>query len=107
MGRASRNKPARLGGKLLAIRDGLELSQEEMLERLGNPQRVLQSSISGYERGVREPPLLVLLEYAHLAGVCVEILINDDLELPSKLPVVPTHEPIHWAKSYTKNKTGN
>ena len=104
MGRASRTKPARLGGKLLAIRDGLELSQEEMLERLGNPNRVLQSSISGYERGVREPPLLVLLEYAHLAGVCVEILINDDLELPAKLPAVPTHEAIHWTKANSKKK---
>src|SRR5258708_6389190 len=40
------------GAKLLAIRNGLELSQEEMLERLDSPQRVLQSSISGYERGV-------------------------------------------------------
>ncbi|HZS45367.1 MAG TPA: helix-turn-helix transcriptional regulator [Blastocatellia bacterium] len=104
MGRASRNKPSCLGGKLLAIRNGLGLSQEEMLERLGYPQRVLQSSISGYERGVREPPLLVLLEYAHLAGICLEILINDDLEMPSKLPVMPKHEAIHWSKSNAKKK---
>jgi hypothetical protein len=44
------------------------------------------------ESGVREPPLLVLLSYARVAGVYVDVLIDDELELPLKLPARPTNE---------------
>ncbi len=56
-----------------------------MLERLGSPEGLLGTSISAYERGTREPPLLILLKYARMAGVNVEELIDDDLDLPAKL----------------------
>jgi transcriptional regulator with XRE-family HTH domain len=95
MGRAARLKhhyPKRLGEKLLQIRMTLGLSQNGMLNYLGNPKGLLGTSISGYERGVREPPLLILLEYAHIAGVCVDILIDDSAELPFKLPNTPNHK---------------
>lgn len=94
MGRASRQErhyPKRLGEKLLQIRTALGLSQNEMLWRLGSPEGLLGTSISGYERGVREPPLAILLEYARVAGVCVDILIDDDVDLPSKVPNIPQH----------------
>jgi len=42
------------------------------------------SGISEYERGKREPPLLVLLKYARLAGVSTDVLIDDKLKLPDK-----------------------
>jgi hypothetical protein len=44
------------------------------------------ASISQYETGTREPPLLVLLQYARVACVPVEALIDDDLGLPEPLP---------------------
>lgn len=36
-----------------------------------------------------EPPLKVLLRYADLAGVHLEAIADDDLELPNKLPCSP------------------
>jgi transcriptional regulator with XRE-family HTH domain len=95
MGRAARRKrhyPKRLGEKLLHIRMTLGLSQNGMLKHLGLPEGLLGTSISGYERGVREPPLLILLEYAHIAGVCVDVLIDDGAELPDELPNTPKHK---------------
>lgn len=95
MGRATRLKrhyPKRLGEKLLHIRKALGLSQNEMLKCLGTPEGLLGTSISGYERGVREPPLLILLEYARIAGVCLDALIDDNVEVPGKLPSKTNHK---------------
>lgn len=95
MGRATRRNrhyPKRLGEKLLRIRTALELSQNGMLKLLGDPVGLLGTSISGYERGVREPPLLILLKYARIAGVCVDVLIDDETELPVKLPNITKHK---------------
>jgi transcriptional regulator with XRE-family HTH domain len=38
--------------------------------------------ISEYEIGRREPNLMLLLQYARAAGVTVESLIDDHLDLP-------------------------
>lgn len=95
MGRAARHErhyPKRLGEKLLHIRRALGLSQNEMLRCLGTPEGLLGTSISGYGRGVREPPLLILLEYARIAGVCVDVLIDDDVDVPTKLPSTGSHK---------------
>ena len=86
MGRTARPKPQKLKSKLLQIRNSLGLSQDQMLERLGLAGEVHRSAVSGYELGTREPPLPVLLTYARIAGVWVDALIDDDLELPEKLP---------------------
>lgn len=77
--------PQNLAKKLLQIREFLNLSQTEMLKRLGFDDRLYRSNISQYERGEREPPLLVLLSYAKVAGIMVEELINDDVELPVRI----------------------
>ena len=84
--RTLRHYPRRLGAKLLQIRTALGLSQNGMLERLGSPEGLLGTSISAYERGLREPPLVILLKYARIANVAVEALIDDDLDPPEKLP---------------------
>ncbi len=86
MGRAARPKSKRLGSKLLRIRESLGKTQEEMLEELGLAGRRFRSAISGYELGTREPPLTILLQYAELAGVWLDILVDDALNLPKKLP---------------------
>ena len=92
MGRASKRKPSRLAEKLLQIRTALGLSQNEMIRRLGLSDELLQASISGYELGTRIPPLPILLLYADVAGVCTDVLINDKLDLPAKLPNKPKHK---------------
>jgi transcriptional regulator with XRE-family HTH domain len=81
-----RLKPERLGEKLRQIRLALGLSQSEMLRRLDAEDLIVYSQISQYEMGTREPPLIILLRYAHAAGVHVEDIIDDELDLPAKLP---------------------
>ena len=91
MGSRARPKPERLAEKLVQIRLALDLSQDGMLARLELGESHFRSAVSGYELGTREPPLPVLLKYARLAGVCVEVLIDDELNLPAKLPAAPKH----------------
>src|SRR5262245_29750087 len=85
MGKASRPRPARLAEKLLDIRQALGLSQNGMLKRLGFDQTITRDYVSDYERGKREPPLPVLLQYARAAGVLMEVLVDDNADLPKRL----------------------
>jgi transcriptional regulator with XRE-family HTH domain len=87
MGTSRRPRPARLAEKLLRIRQELGLSQSQMCARLaGADVNLVAPYISLYESGKREPPLQTLLAYARAAGVLVELLIDDDTELPPRLP---------------------
>ncbi len=87
MGRSRRPCPARLAVKLRQIRTALGLTQEQMFEHLGETKTALYPGhISLYEAGRREPPLPVLLRYARIARVYVDVLIDDELDLPEKLP---------------------
>jgi len=105
MGKTARPKPDRLPAKLRRIRKALGLSQTEMLAPLGIADELFRSAISGYELGTREPPLPTLLEYARLAGVCLDILVDDDLNLPQKLPSTPKHEGVkHRAAAKSRGK---
>jgi transcriptional regulator with XRE-family HTH domain len=92
MGRAARLRVTRLAEKLLEIRIKLGLSQNELIKRMGLEDVIYQSSISGYESGEREPPLPILLIYARVAGVCLDVIVDDDLKLPVKLPSKPKHK---------------
>jgi transcriptional regulator with XRE-family HTH domain len=91
MGGKGRLKQQRLAEKLLQVRATLGLSQTEMLYRLGVEDIITYHQISRYETGTREPPLRILLEYARVAGVCLDILANDELNLPARLPAKPKH----------------
>ena len=86
MGKSSRPKPERLAEKLRQIRVALGLSQSEMHRRLGIEEEVDYTNISKYEIGRNEPPLPILLKYSRLAGIHLEDLVDDELELPAKLP---------------------
>ena len=81
-----RPKPLRLADKLLQIRKGLELSQTQMLERLGLGDTMHYGRISEYEQDKREPSLITLLAYARAASVHLEDIVDDDFDLPRKLP---------------------
>ncbi len=91
MTKPKRKRPARLAAKLLEIREGLGLSQGDMVSRLGMEGELERDYISKYERGVLEPPLQVLLSYARAAGVSTDVLIDDEADLPKKLPSKPRH----------------
>ena len=73
----------RLAEKLRQIRLALGLSQTEMLMRLEAEEVIEYNRISDYETGTGEPTLLILLQYARVANVYVEALIDDELELPT------------------------
>src|SRR5215213_10810944 len=94
MGTRARQKPERLAEKLVQVRTALGLSQNEMIRRLGAEEYVTQNIISNFELGKREPPLMILLQYARIAGVHMEALVDDELDLPGKLPGPTNHEEI-------------
>lgn len=86
MGRIPRPRPDHLAVKLLLIRLRLGLSQKGMIRRLNyHASPLYSSSLSEFEKGVREPPLPLLLRYARLADIPMEVLVDDDLDLPAKL----------------------
>jgi transcriptional regulator with XRE-family HTH domain len=92
MGHA-RPRPERLAEKLKKIRNALGLSQTELHKSLGVEEDIPYTRISDYELGKNEPSLVVLLEYARLAGVHLETIVHDGLELPTKLPGTVKYEP--------------
>jgi transcriptional regulator with XRE-family HTH domain len=85
MGKGPRPKPKLLAEKLLQIRNALGLSQAEMHRRLGVENDIDYTTISKYELGRNEPSLMTLLAYARVAGVHMETLVDDELDLPEKL----------------------
>jgi transcriptional regulator with XRE-family HTH domain len=85
--RAPRPHPHKLAAKLRAIRDRLELSQEQMAAALTHKDSPVHAgNVSRFEHGTREPSLLVMLAYAKLAGVSTDVLIDDERDLPDRLP---------------------
>jgi transcriptional regulator with XRE-family HTH domain len=77
----SRKSPALLAAKLLKIRDGLGLSQSEMVQRIGAENEINRGKISEYERSQRIPPLHLLLAYSRAGKVTLEYLVDDEVEL--------------------------
>ena len=92
MGRVKKWRVKRLPEKLLQIRLALNLSQNGLIRELDLTDKIYQSNVSGYELGEREPPLPILLRYARLAGVYLDVLVDDELDLPEKLPNKPKHK---------------
>jgi transcriptional regulator with XRE-family HTH domain len=91
---SARSKPERLGEKLRQIRLALGLTQGELLKRLEAEDKLDNARISGFESGLREPTLEILLQYARLARVHMEALVDDELDLPAKLPDTINHQEI-------------
>jgi transcriptional regulator with XRE-family HTH domain len=91
MGRQPIPRPERLAEKLVIIRDALGLSQNELIQRMGLSDFLVREEISDFERGKRIPPLPVLLEYARVAGVYMDAIVDDKLDLPEKLPPSTKH----------------
>ena len=81
MGTQKRAQPELLAAKLLHIRKRLGLSQPQMLRALKLKQNLSVGRISEYERGIREPNLIVLLHYARAARISTDELIDDDIDV--------------------------
>lgn len=99
-----RQRPARLAEKLRHIRLALGLSQGEIVRRLGIEDQVDAARISGFETGLREPTLMIVLQYARAANVWADVLIDDELDLPEELPSRKKHEGV-GRKPYLRGKT--
>jgi hypothetical protein len=62
-----------------------------MAQSLKNPKKTppAKSDVYRFETGEREPSLLILLEYSRVAGVSLEVLVDDGLKVPRKLGGLP------------------
>jgi transcriptional regulator with XRE-family HTH domain len=112
MGRGKQYRPEKLAEKLLQIRNSLDggLSQDDMVRHLGMEDELNRNYISCFERGTRVPPLNALLAYARTisitgGGEFLEALIDDELELPEKLPASPKSEGIGRKKPSRSKKS--
>lgn len=108
-GKRRRPRPLRLHEKLRQIREAYNLSQSEMVRRLGLTEELHPSEISAFEREPknkwsREPALPHLLCYARVAGVTVEMLIDDKMELPDRLAPDPLHGIIRRKRTASKER---
>ena len=83
---SARPRPRRLAEKLLQIRQSLGLSQSEMVKQMSVGELIHYTNISKYELDKNEPPLMILLAYAKLAQVHLEVIVDDEIDLPRKLP---------------------
>jgi transcriptional regulator with XRE-family HTH domain len=88
----ARWRPKRLAEKLRQIRLTLDLSQSALLNTLGVAEDISYTRISDYELDKTDPPLIVLVEYARVAGVHLEAIVDDRLDLPKKLPGTVKYE---------------
>lgn len=87
MGQSPRPRPKCLATKLRQLRELLNLTQEQLAESVGYIESPPQPGhVSEYERGRREPSLLFLLAVSRLANIRMEVLVDDNLDIPVKLP---------------------
>lgn len=80
----SRQAPTELARKLKLIREHLNLTLEEMAQKLGRQDSGRRSRVYEWEVGKRQPDYLSLLAYARLVDVSTDVLIDDDRELDLK-----------------------
>ena len=93
MGHGKRPRPKRLGSKLRHVREQLmggitQAAMAEELIRHGADSTLHSGYIADYENSkTREPSLLTLLAYSKLTGLSINVLVDDELDLPERLPV--------------------
>src|SRR5215208_4345095 len=79
-------RPKQLEDNPHKIRLTLDYSQSTLLKTLGFEKELSYTRISVYELDKTDPPLPVLVEYARVAGVHLEFIVDDRLNLPEILP---------------------
>lgn len=105
-----RPKTPRLGEKLRQIRKNLDdgLTQNEMVQRLGLEKDFDQERISKYERGILEPPIYVLIAYADVTKLPLDVILRSELDIPADLPSpsLRSARPTTSTKLSKKSKAG-
>jgi hypothetical protein len=77
--------PKNLPKKLKQIRLRAGLSKTAIIRALNYKASALYPfQISQFERGERQPPLLLVLAYAELGRTCLCVLADDELSLESE-----------------------
>jgi transcriptional regulator with XRE-family HTH domain len=84
MSQRQRSKPQCLASKLFTIRQKLGMTQSQLAKLLSLDKGAAR--IAEYENGISEPDLIVLLDYAKLARISMDIIANDNRSL-----VFPKH----------------
>ena len=87
MGKSKRMRPKYLGEKLQAIRQYFDCTLEQMAEKLSNEEfSIRRQAVSQYELNQNEPPLPVLLSYARMAKITIDVLADDKIQLSDHFP---------------------
>jgi transcriptional regulator with XRE-family HTH domain len=73
-----RPTPQHLAKKLQAIRDSFGVSQYRLARMLEVDQ---YTRLSEYESGRRVPSFVTLIHYARLAGIPLEFIVDDDIDM--------------------------
>ena len=76
------------GEKLKIIRKALNLTQQELADRLG----VTKQAISRYENSERDPNLRTAKDFSEKLGIDLTVLSDDDLCLPHPNKLREEHE---------------
>jgi hypothetical protein len=95
MRRGRRPRPEKLQEKVCEIRRKLASTQEEIAKSLikhGAEETTHSGYIADFETGKRAPSLPGVLAYARLIVLCADVLLDDEMDLPEKLPGKPKHK---------------
>ncbi len=84
-------QPKRIAKKVTRIRLKLGLTQEQMAvalqEKAAKGVKIYAGYVGLYELSKRTPLPLVILAYAKVAGISTDVLIDDELDLPTKYKI--------------------
>ena len=71
---------------------------------LGYEDVLPYNRLSDYELGKRVPPLPVVLEYARVASIHLEDIVDDELGLPARLPGDVKYKGIKSKSAFRKRR---
>jgi len=94
MGRKAQRRPKHLGEKLETIRKRLGITQAKMAELLrehGAEDTTHSGYVAEFETGKRIPSVFTLLAYSKMADISINMLVDDELDLPKRLAARPKH----------------
>lgn len=90
MGKQRRAQPKYLAKKLKKIREQLGIGQAEMAKQLSGKTRQIDGAmVSRFERGEREPNLLVIVAYCDVAKINASVLIDDRWDVKDLVWAMP------------------